>query len=148
MLGVEGEASPKGRGASHGGTAGACQHVGVWGGGGRGWGGLTAILFRSLLCLWLLSCWFIACAAQTSQEPKQFCLAISSWASQPKVSIHVQLQLVLSCKALSTTFASKRSFSSVCSNVSIEMRNPCKLGFAESTCIRSYVIVHLKEESI
>lgn len=59
----------------------------------------------------------------------------------------MQLQLVLSCKTLSTAFASKRSFSSVRSNVSIKMGDPCKLGFAESTRIRSYVIVHLKMAS-
>jgi len=59
----------------------------------------------------------------------------------------VQLQLVLSRKTLSTAFASKRSFSSVRSNVSIKMRDPRELGFAESTRIRSYIVVHLKMAS-
>lgn len=33
------------------------------------------------------------------------------------------------------------------SNVSIKMRDPCELGFAESTRIRSYIVVHLKMAS-
>ena len=62
------------------------------------------------------------------------------------MSIHVEFQLVLSCKALSTTFTSKRPLSSVCSDVSVKVRNPGKLGLAKGTCVRSDVVVNLREE--
>ena len=62
------------------------------------------------------------------------------------MSIHVEFQLVLSCEALSTTFTSKRPLSSVCSDVSVKVRNPRKLGLAKGACVRSDVVVNLREE--
>ena len=62
------------------------------------------------------------------------------------MSIHVKFQLVLACEALSTTFTSKRPLSGVCSNVSVKVRNPRKLGLAKGAGVRSDVVVNLRGE--